>query len=278
MHQEITAVICKQLDAKLIRSLGNGAFKQAYLIERNGAQFALKVAPVSGDLKARFERELSALSGCNHPSIAKIIASSSITHRGQESWIIVEEYLSGGTLSERMVGSPLDPTAIRHIGATIAGALGHLFERGFVHRDIKPANILFRTVSEPVLTDFGIVRVLGDVSLTQDFLAQGPGTPMYAAPEQLLNEKCSIDWRTDQFGLALVLAELLLGHHAFQENPHANVRDAIMRVADRKSLPPGTRQRLMDCGFGCLVKALSIWPVQRYRKPQDFEEALKGAA
>lgn len=278
MHQEITAVICKQLDAKLIRSLGNGAFKQAYLIERNGAQFALKVAPVSGDLKARFERELSALSGCDHPSIAKIIASSSITHGGQECWIIVEEFLPGGTLSELVGCGPLDLAAIRRIGVTIAGALGHLFERGFVHRDIKPANILFRTSLEPVLTDFGIVRVLGDVSLTQDFLAQGPGTPMYAAPEQLLNEKCSIDWRTDQFGLALVLAELLLGHHAFQEDPHANVRDAIMRVAGRKSLPPGSQQRLMDCGFGCLVKALSVWPVKRYRKPEEFEQALMGEA
>jgi len=131
--------------------------------------------------------------------------------------------------------------------------------------------------SDPVLTDFGIVRILGEHSLTQDFMAQGPGTPMYAAPEQLLNEKSSIDWRTDQFGLALVLSELILGHHAFLEAPHVNVRDAILAVANKSVLPARSRELLESRGFGCLVKALSPWPVQRYRKQADFQKALMEA-
>lgn len=274
MHKEIAAEICKRLDAKFVRSLGNGAFKHAYLIEHSGVPLALKIAHVSGNLRARFERELSTLSECNHSSIAKIISSNSLTYSGQEFWVIVEEFLPGGTLSELMQNGILRAPDIRHIGLALIGALQHLFERGFVHRDIKPANILFRNELEPVLTDFGIVRVLGDISLTQDFLAQGPGTPMYASPEQLHNEKCAIDWRTDQFGLALVLAELLLGHHAFLEDPKGNVNDAILRVASRRPLPEGSRQRLLESGFTCLVKALAIWPVQRYRKPDDFARAI----
>ena len=278
MQKDITTEACRQLDAKLICSLGSGAFKQAYLIEQGSNKFALKIALVSGELKARFEREISALKECAHPSIAKIFASYLIAYQGNEYWVIVEEYLPHGTLADVMAKHPLDVGAIRHLGNTLAEALGHLFERSFVHRDIKPANILFRTPSEPVLTDFGIVRMLGEVSLTQDFMAQGPGTPMYASPEQLLNEKSAIDWRTDQFGLALVLAELLLGHHAFLENPQGNPRDAISLVANRKPVPLRTRRLLTDEGFDCLLKALSPWSVQRYRKPDEFIRALSGEA
>lgn len=276
MQTEIATEICRQLNATLIRSLGAGAFKHAYLIERGEELFALKVAPVSGDLRARFEREITALRGCDHPAIAKILASDLVVLGGNEYWIIVEEYLSHGTLTDLAANTPLSQEDIRRLGITLAGALAHLSERKFVHRDIKPANILFRTPPEPVLTDFGIVRMLGEQSLTQDFMAQGPGTPMYAAPEQLLNEKCAIDWRTDQFGLALVLAEQLLGHHAYLPDNHSNVRDAVMLVANRQPLPTGSRDRLAAKGFGCLVKAMSPWPVQRFRRPDEFLRALTG--
>lgn len=275
MHQDITTEVCRQLDAKLICSLGSGAFKQAYLIERDGCQFALKVAAVSGTLNARFEREISALRECSHPSIAKIIAASAFAHAGNEYWVIVEEYLPHGTLADLVRSGPLGADTIRHIGVTLADALSHLCERSFVHRDIKPANILFRNPLEPVLTDFGIVRILGDASLTQDFMAQGPGTPMYAAPEQLLNEKHAIDWRTDQFGLALVLSELLLGHHAFLDGPHRDARDAVLLVANRQSLPKRSRHLLEEKGFGFLTKALSSWPVERFRNPEEFIRAFR---
>lgn len=276
MQTEIATEICGQLDAKIICSLGAGAFKHVYLVEINGRQFALKVAPVSGELKARFEREITALRECDHPAIAKILASHLATFGSNQFWVILEEFLPIGTLADLAKNTSFSQDDIRHLGIVLAGALAHLFERSFVHRDIKPANILFRTPLEPVLTDFGIVRMLGEQSLTQDFMAQGPGTPRYAAPEQLLNEKSSIDWRTDQFGLALVLAELLLGQHAFLAPDHSHVRDAVMSVANREPLPTNNRERLEDMGFDCLVKALSPWSVQRFRKPEEFLKALIG--
>lgn len=258
----------------MIRPLGAGAFKEAYLIEREGAEFALKIALVTGELRSRFEREITALRECEHSAIAKIIASTPVVYSGAEYWVIVEEYLPCGTLAELVANGSISVDAIRSIGITLAGALEHLSARSFVHRDIKPANILFRTPIEPVLTDFGIVRILDEKSLTQDFMLQGPGTPRYAAPEQLLNEKSAIDWRTDQFGLALVLSELVLGHHAFSTSSVEQPREAVIAVAKRESLPEVTKNRLSSSGFSCLVKALSPWPVQRYRRPADFILAL----
>lgn len=276
MQVELILELCEKLDATLLRSLGAGAFKHVYLINRDGRDVALKVAPVSGDLRARFEREIEALKQCSHPAIASIFTSDSVILRGQEYWVITEEYLPGGTLAELRASIPLSSDDVRKVGCILVGAIAHLCDRSFVHRDIKPANILFRKNLEPVLTDFGLVRMLDQCSLTQDFMVQGPGTPLYAAPEQLLNEKSSIDWRTDQFGLALVLAEQLLGHHAFLPDSSGNLRDAILAVSTRKPLPESSRQRLESEGFGCLIKALSPWPINRFRRPDQFLFNLQG--
>ncbi len=271
--EKVAISICNQLDVILGRTLGAGAHKHVFLINQAGTNLALKIAPVSATLKSRFERESQALLDCHHPAIASLKYVKSYVFDGEEYWVTIEEFLAGGTLRDRMVHGPMPVPQLRHIGTVLADALVHLHERGLVHRDIKPENILFRDENEPVLTDFGIVRVLGELSLTQDFMAQGPGTPLYSAPEQLLNDKASIDWRTDQFDLALVLVECVLGHHAFFQNGLSR-RDAILAVANRASLPRETEVKLECMRLGCLIKALAPWPVQRYRWPEEFIKAL----
>lgn len=271
---DFAKALCQQRRCSLIRELGAGAHKRAYLIEKDGAQFALKVAPITASLKPRFEREAAGLAGCAHPAVALLHETYAVTSVNQDFWVSVEEYLPGGTLAERFAAGRMEHPLIRNIGLSLADALDHLRDRNLVHRDIKPANILFRTSNTAVLTDFGIVRMLDAPSLTQDFLPQGPGTPLYASAEQLLNDKELIDWRTDQFGLALVLAEGVLGYHPFA--PENDVMLAVTRMARREPLPAESRKRLTESGFGALVKALAAWPAQRHRFPKEFIAALSG--
>lgn len=274
VRNDILQGICKQLDVTFVKGLGTGAFKEVFLVKQEEQELALKVASLSGDLKERYKRETIALQGCSHPAISRIHRISELRESGGDYWCILEEYLPFGTLSNRITNSPLNLNEVRSLGVTLAGAISHLAERKFVHRDIKPDNIIFRTEDEPVLTDFGLVRILGEESLTQDFLRQGPGTPRYAAPEQLDNDKGSIDWRTDQFGLCLVLAELVLGHHAFCESQNDLVHNAILAVVSRRQVPAVNQNTLCSLGFACLVKGLSPWPVQRYRTPDQLIAAL----
>ena len=97
--------------------------------------------------------------------------------------------------------------------------------RGLVHRDIKPANILLRSPSEvielgkplpadvePILTDFGLVRLLDSTMLTT--AGSVSGTPTYMSPEQARGEK--VDKRTDIYSLGIVLYEMLAGTVPFQ--------------------------------------------------------------
>ena len=268
----VAATVCSQRSLTLVDELGTGAFKRAYLVEKDGARYALKVAPITPSLRPRFEREADALRGCSHPAIAVLHDVFPHSADGHEYWVSIEEFLAGGTLAERCIAGPLDPALVRHIGLTLTSALDHLRTRNLVHRDIKPANILFRTGNAAVLTDFGIVRMLDAPTLTQDFLPIGPGTPRYAAAEQLLNEQRLIDWRTDQFGLAIVLAECVLGHHPFDTD--GDLPHAIARVARREPVPEATRERLASAGFPGLVKAMAPWPAYRYRMPNMFHDAL----
>lgn len=265
--------LCKKRGLEFHGELGKGAFKSAYLAKNAQVSFALKLAAVTGNLE-RLVRESSALQDCSHPAIARLLEAFPFTYGGLQIWVVCEEYLAGGTLENRLKGGLPPPAVLRRFAVTLAEVLEHLNDRKLVHRDIKPANIMFRADGAPVLTDFGIVRMLDQPTLTQAFLNMGPGTPAYASPEQLTNDKALIDWRTDQFDLAIVLAECLLGHHPFLEHGKT-IHDAILSVAARQEMPAANAQRLQALDFGCLIKALKPWPVARYRRPSEFVESLK---
>lgn len=267
------ADLCKKRGFEFHGELGKGAFKSAYLAKNAQTSFALKLAAVTGSPE-RLVRETAALQDCSHPAIARLLEAFLFIYDGQQLWVVCEEYLAGGTLESRLKGGLPPPTVLREIAVTLAAVLEHLNDKKLVHRDIKPANIMFRADGAPVLTDFGIVRMLDQPTLTQAFLNMGPGTPAYASPEQLTNDKPLIDWRTDQFGLAIVLAECLLGHHPFLEQGKT-IHDAIVSVATRQEMPAANAQQLQELGFGCLIKALKPWPIARYRRPSEFIESLK---
>lgn len=264
--------LCQQRNFEFGGDLGKGAFKSAYLAKTGTDTFALKLAVVSGSPE-RLIRETTALQGCSHPSVARVLEAFPYQHGPLTMWVVLEEFLDGGTLEQRLKGGPLPSDEVRAIGLSLAEVLGHLHERRLVHRDIKPANILFRG-GVPVLTDFGIVRMLDQPSLTHAFLAMGPGTPAYAAPEQLTNEKALIDWRTDQFDLSIVLSECLTGHHPYLEAGRS-IHEAIVAVSAKQEMPNSSRDELVGLGFGFLVQALKPWPIARYRKPAHFIDALK---
>ncbi len=270
--QAIARSAAAQLEATYVAPLGAGAFKSAHLVDLSGHPYALKVAALGPSSQARIERECEAQRGCSHGAIANLWQAFPFSDATGNYWVWVEEYLSGGTLEARRAGGILDPSQVRCVAQSMIAALDHMAARKLVHRDIKPANIIFRTDTEPVLTDFGIVRALDMPTLTQHFMMQGPGTPAYAAPEQLNNDIMLIDGRTDQFGLAVVLAESLLGHHPY--SPENDLHAGISRVAGRVALPAISAAALTELGFSGLVRALDPWPHRRYRAPGEFLEAL----
>jgi serine/threonine protein kinase len=82
----------------------------------------------------------------------------------------------------------------------IVHALDHAHEQKIIHRDVKPANILLTHKGLPMLTDFGVVKML-EVTKTQTLTGTGVGigTPEYISLEQSLSK--DVDGRTDIYSL-----------------------------------------------------------------------------
>ncbi|MEV1118432.1 protein kinase [Actinosynnema sp. NPDC049800] len=95
--------------------------------------------------------------------------------------VLVMEYLRARTLAELIARGPLPVERVTHIGAQIAGALAAAHAAGIVHRDVKPGNVLLTDDGTAKITDFGIARAVGDVTVTRTGLLAG--TPAFLSPE-----------------------------------------------------------------------------------------------
>ena len=255
---------------QFVQRVGEGTFKQTFEVVSVGdLRVALKLykASVAGP---REQREIEAMLRCKHDNIARLLSVDRYEYEGSVLVTLTEEFLPGGTLTQK---GQISKNECLRIGAQLIGAIGHIADLELVHRDIKPDNIMFREDQRtPVLTDFGVARDLMDSSLTPSWAPRGPGTPFFSSPEQLNNQKSLIDWRSDQFALGVVLAYVVLGAHPYRP-PSGSDREVVDLVATRNG---PTRQFVESCrsaGLPVLIKMAAPWPVHRYRTPRELAVA-----
>jgi serine/threonine-protein kinase len=142
-------------------------------------------------------------------------------------------------------------------------ALDVLWQRNVVHRDIKPKNILITPDNKPRIIDLGIARFLDDTSLTATIAARGPATPIYAAPEQLSNQKAIINHRTDFFLLGLLVLELMHGFHPFDPAHVGNQNTLVENILVGTYVPPDPGRDTVLTGF--IQRVLEPYPYKRFR-------------
>lgn len=270
---EVAEAFCRTNGHRFDGAVGIGAFKETFrIVLATGEVQALKVYE-PGFSPERTSRELSAMQRCSHPNIGRLSAIASFYHDGCQYLLSLEEFLSGGTLTSRIQRGLLSATETWDTGRQLVSAVAHIASQDLVHRDIKPDNILLRGDGvTPVIVDFGLVRDLGGKSLTQTWLTRGPGTPFFAPPEQLRNEKAMIDWRSDQFSLGVVLAISAFGMHPYQEDGNTPTQTVDL-VAERRPqvarfLDAATRSNLPS-----LIRMTAPWPVERFRTPDELQRA-----
>jgi eukaryotic-like serine/threonine-protein kinase len=217
---------------RIERAIAKGGMAEVYLGTHLTLDRAVAVKVMHNhvesdpDLQARFEREAKVVAGLRHPNIVQIFDYD--TAEGHP--YIVMEYLMGPSLATYLRelhgrNQRLQPVQIARLLITIATALDYAHERGVIHRDIKPGNIILHNKAsnistdqpitertEPVLTDFGLVRIAQAV--TQTASGAVSGTPAYMSPEQAQGLK--VDHRSDIYSLGVVLYEMLAGRIPFE--------------------------------------------------------------
>lgn len=267
--EPVARAICNGSGYAYIGAVGEGAFKETFEAREGDTRHALKVYRPKA-VSERVEREIGGMLRCNHPNIARLRRVDQLIVEGRTHLYSVEEFLSGGTLIERTRDRGLFATdETREIGRMLISAVAHIASKGLVHRDIKPENIMLRDDGHtPVIVDFGLVRTLDETSLTATWAQRGPGTPYFAPPEQLRNEKQYIDWRCDQFSLGVSLAVVTLGRHPYHADDDDRGELVVTRVADRQPVPASFVEKAAAAGLPVLARMVAPWPVQRYRTPE----------
>ncbi|MEU0884571.1 serine/threonine-protein kinase [Lentzea sp. NPDC005914] len=130
------------------------------------------------EAKRRAMREGRIAARLQHPHA---VAVYDVAEDDSQPWLIMEYLPSkslSAVLSER---GTLPPRDVASIGMQVASALAAAHNAGIVHRDIKPGNILLGDDGTVKITDFGISRATGDVTVTATGMLAG--TPAYLAPE-----------------------------------------------------------------------------------------------
>lgn len=98
----------------------------------------------------------------------------------------------------------------------------HELSPPIVHRDLKPANLLLTSNYDVKVCDFGLSKIISRCS--QSYMTTQSrhtvGTPHYAAPELLKNERFGV--KVDVWSFGVVLWELVM-----RQRPLSHYDDAV---------------------------------------------------
>lgn len=194
--------------------LGKGGMSHVFLATQHSfeRQVAIKILAPTLALEPRFAerfmQEARTVASLNHPHIVPVYDVGE--HQGY--YYLTMEYVTGGSLKQRLAADALHENQAQSILRQLAGALNYAGEHGFIHRDVKPDNVLFRADGSALLVDFGIAsNVLRDTSVTQSTAIMG--TPKYMSPEQHRSQPLTP--QSDLYSLGCVLYEMLAGKPPF---------------------------------------------------------------
>ena len=217
-------------------------------------------------LYARFDREIKILAKLDNQNIIHIYETGIF----DETPYYVMEYINGGTLKQRMLRK-FSPAEAAEILCVIADALESAHQKHILHRDVTPSNIMFRKNGSPVLTDFGIAKLLNSEK-SKGLTSAGfsVGTVEYASPEQCLGKK--LDGRTDEYSLGIIFYEMITGEKPFSGSStnETMIRQVKDPLPEPENVPENVRK--------VLFKALAKDPDQRYPTIGEFGKELKKLA
>lgn len=248
---------------QILKRLARGGMAEVYLARdtANDQVVAVKLVNTgAGDYYERFRAEVKAQAALSHEHILPVLDYGEF-----DSWCyLITPYIEHGTLGKRLQQGPLSLAEADKVLAQLSQALYYAHEKGIVHRDIKPSNVLMRDGTHVYLSDFGLVKRVGEdngLTLTGYLI----GTPEYMAPELAESEAspCS-----DVYALGILMYEMLSGRVPFKANtPIAVYMRHIRDLPDPPSIYNPSIPAEVEA---VLLQALEKDPRRRFQSAQEF--------
>ena len=258
---------------ELLSELGRGGMGVVYRARQVKADrvVALKMILAGGHAGAaelaRFRTEAEAIARLQHPNIVQVYEVGE--HEGGPFFSL--EFCGGGSLKEKLSGTPLPARAAAQLIETLARAMQVAHDHQIIHRDLKPANVLLTEGGTPKVTDFGLAKKLDEAGQTHAGAILG--TPSYMAPEQAGGQTSDIGPLADVYALGAILYECLTGRPPFRA---ATALDTLRQVLEDEPVPPTqlqskTPRDLETICLRCLQKELR----KRYGSAQELADDLR---
>src|SRR5881398_1764464 len=217
----------------------------------------------------RFRREAQAVASLDHPNILPIHEVS----EGEDGLPFFSmKFPEKGSLCENVACLRGQPRKCVQLMAKVARAVEYAHSRGVLHRDLKPGNILLNDRGEPLVSDFGLAKLLdGNNDLTRSLTTFG--TAGFIAPEQANGAAADFTPAADVYSLGAVLFNVLSGRPPFLgSNPVSVIRQASETQAPKlRSLAPSLDRDLETICARCLERD----PKARYQSAGDLAADLE---
>ena len=290
------------------------------LLDREIALKELKADQARSEInRHRFFREAQITAQLTHPGTVPVYDYGEEDGRSYYTM----KFVRGRTLAEAIADYHLWRREQQKTGATprliqllsqfvsVCNTIAFAHSRNVIHRDLKSENVIVGDFGEVIVLDWGLAKqleeepalpdtetvelgatVIGDDRDTQTSsqTMQGDklGTPAYMAPEQARGEIGMLDERTDVYGLAAILYEILVGEPPFLGKSIVEVLDHVIH---EKPKPPSEHidgvpkelERVCLCGLSkrreerqqsasTLAEEIQAWIAERAERKRTEQE------
>lgn len=250
----------------------------------------------NASVQKRFLYEARITAQLNHPGTVHVL---DLIENGPESYYVMS-LIQGDTLREAIetahtrVGDSNLPLQgqllplLRHwIG--VAQTIAYAHSEKILHRDLKSENVIVGSYGQVTVIDWGLAKRFDDAeqpSRASD-VSEPPrldsglntqpgvrlGTPSFMAPEQASGRSHEVDERTDVWGLAAILHEILTGEPPFVGCDSAEIMN---KVISQPAVSPSERDPSIPIELSDIcLKGLEKDPEDRYQSVTRFTYAVE---
>lgn len=255
--------------------VGQGGMGEVYLAKHSLLQrpTAIKLLRDATSVSARdrFRQEVQTASGLTHPNTVEIYDYG---RTPEGVFYFAMEFVEGASLEDTVAATgAMPPARVVRLLEQAAGSLSEAHGRGLVHRDVKPSNLMlcerggnFDTLK---VLDFGLVRDLRNAE--REEAAVLTGTPLYLAPEAILDEDGFVP-ESDVYALGAT------GHYLLTGQPPFSSGNLVEVLSDHLATPP-PQLECEDTELAKLIaRCLSKEPTERPSDAAEVLVALEGCA